>query len=101
MVQAIGASLAAAYNSTGGGSAGLQGQLSRFEKELSACVNCDSATTLEGKQKIQEVSGRIAQIKARMEQVETAKASRTERAEKNTAPSQVSAGGRGVVDEWV
>jgi uncharacterized protein HemX len=100
MVQAVGAPLSAAYSSTAGGTAGLQGQLSRYEKELSACVNCDSALTLEGKQKIQEVSDRIAQIKARIEQLEVAKASRAEHTAVGGSESGAATGRGGAIDEW-
>lgn len=67
-------------HSTGG--AALQGQLARYERELSACVNCSTAKTTEGKQKIQEVSSQIEQIKARIEQATQTRATR--QAEKST-----------------
>jgi len=67
MTQAIGAATGSPYLAAGGSDAGLRGQLARYEKELSACVNCDTADTLAGQQKIQELSNRIAQIKTRIE----------------------------------
>jgi len=67
MTQAIGAATGSPYLAAGGSDAGLRGQLARYEKELSACVNCDTANTLAGQQKIQELSNRIAQIKTRIE----------------------------------
>ena len=66
MIPAIGTPTSNPPYATGG--AALQGQLARYERELSACVNCSTAKTTEGKQKIQEVSSQIEQIKARIEQ---------------------------------
>ena len=71
MIPAIGASASTPSFSTGG--AALQGQLARYEKELSACVNCSTANTTEGKQKIQLISSQIEQIKARIEQATQAR----------------------------
>ena len=66
MIPSVGSPATTPSFSTGG--VALQGQLARYEKELSACVNCATAETTEGKQKIQEVSSQIEQIKARIEQ---------------------------------
>jgi hypothetical protein len=71
-MQAIGSSAAASYARISEGDTGLQAQLSRLEKELSACVNCATATTTEGKAKIEAVSTRIAQVQARIAQSEEA-----------------------------
>lgn len=68
MVQPIGVSNRAVLSPSGSGAAGLQGQLARTEKELADCVNCASSETSEGKQKIQEISLRITQIRERIEQ---------------------------------
>ncbi len=74
MVAAIGAS-SAAY----GGSvattptAGLEAQLARYQKELSDCVNCDSAKTPEGKEQIQTISNKISAVRARIDEIDTAK----------------------------
>ena len=48
-------------------SVGLEAQLTRLQKELSACVNCASANTSEGKKKIQDVADKIQQVKSRMD----------------------------------
>jgi outer membrane murein-binding lipoprotein Lpp len=74
MIPAIGTPTSTPPYSTGG--AALQGQLARYERELSACVNCSTAKTTEGKQKIQEVSSQIEQIKARIEQATQTRATR-------------------------
>jgi len=81
MIPAISTPTLTPTYSPGGGA--LQGQLARYEKELSACVNCSTAKTTEGKQKIQEVSSQIEQIKARIEQATQARATR--QAEKSSA----------------
>ena len=81
MIPAIGTPTSNPPYSTGG--VALQGQLARYEKELSACINCSTAKTTEGKQKIQEVSSQIEQIKARIEQATQTRATR--QAEKNFA----------------
>ena len=74
MIPAIGTATSIPPYSAGG--AALQGQLARYEKELSACINCSTANTTEGKQKIQEVSSQIEQIKARIEQATQTRATR-------------------------
>lgn len=75
MINAIGpASLA---NTTGGGTptAGLEAQIARYQKELSNCVNCDSANTREGKETIQAISDKISAAKARLEEITAEKSS--------------------------
>lgn len=67
MINAIGpASLA---STTGGGTltTGLETQIARYQKELSNCVNCDSANTREGREKIQTILDKISAAKARLE----------------------------------
>jgi hypothetical protein len=86
----IGAAFAtqAAYPSRGGASASaLQGQLARYQQELSDCVNCASSKTLEGKQKIQQISEKISDLKAR---IETADASSASKAPDRQAASESS-----------
>lgn len=46
---------------------GLEAQLARYQKELSNCVNCDTANTREGRETIQALSNKISQIKTRIE----------------------------------
>jgi hypothetical protein len=52
-------------------STGLEAQLKRLEKELSACVNCASAITSEGKKKIQDVANKIGLVKSRLDTATT------------------------------
>lgn len=73
MVSAIGSSSYFSTANAGKSIAGLQAQLDRYQKELSDCVNCDSAKTREGKENIQDVSGKIGEIKARIEAATLAK----------------------------
>lgn len=75
MVAAIGSSLLpGTYGTANGGSmAGLGAQLARYQRELSNCVNCDSANTIEGKESIQAISSKISSVKARIEEMESAK----------------------------
>lgn len=46
----------------------LNAQLARLQTELSNCVNCSTANTLDGKTKIQAVTSQISDIKARIQQ---------------------------------
>jgi hypothetical protein len=70
MVAAIGSS---ALTSSANGSAspitGLEAQIARYQKQLSDCVNCDSAKTLQGKQNIQQISDKISVAKARIDEI--------------------------------
>jgi len=74
MVQAIGSSAAGGAVDSGAGAAGLQAQLVRYQKQLSECANCASSKTAEGKAEIQAISGRISEIRARIDKVTEAKA---------------------------
>jgi FlxA-like protein len=77
MVSAVGAP--ALPGQVGGSSsiASLQAQLDRYQKQLSDCVNCDTANTREGKQTIQYLSNRISEIKARIEKAAAEKSAPT------------------------
>ena len=76
MVQLVGITSSMAYAGSGTSAAGLQGQLARSEKELADCVNCASAKTTEGRQKIEAISQRISQIRERIEQASELRSSR-------------------------
>ncbi len=52
---------------------GLDPELAKLQKELSACVNCDSAKTAKGKANIQAITGKINTIKAQSEQTNVTK----------------------------
>jgi hypothetical protein len=74
-IQASGYPVQAAYPAQAGGApsvAALEARLARCEKELAECVNCDTADTREGKQAIQELTIRIGETRARIEEVAAA-----------------------------
>lgn len=71
MVQSITALSAAAPVTQGGtvSAASLQGQLQRFQQQLSDCVNCSSAKTPQGKVDIEAIASKIGQIERRIDQL--------------------------------
>jgi len=73
MLSAIGSSAYSGFVGSGPSAAGLQAQLDRYQKQLSDCVNCSSANTLEGRKAIQDLSGQISEVKARIEQITSTK----------------------------
>jgi hypothetical protein len=73
MVAAIGSASAAAYSGVARTpAAGLEAQLARYQKELADCVNCDSAKTPEGKEQIQAISNKISEVRARIDEIDSA-----------------------------
>jgi hypothetical protein len=68
MLAAIGSSTFASPDCAGT-SGILQAQLDRYQKELSDCVDCDSANTRQGRETIQALSNKISAIKARLEEI--------------------------------
>jgi hypothetical protein len=68
MTQAIGSVTSGPAN-PGATAATLDGQLARYQKQLSECVNCDSSKTPEGQAQIQDLSAKIAEVKARIDKV--------------------------------
>ena len=70
MLNAIGPQTAPYASSQEKASVGLQALLLRLQKELSDCINCDTANTRAGRDTIQNLSGRINALKARMETAE-------------------------------
>lgn len=72
--------------STGESGAGLEARLARYQQELAACINCDTANTREGRETIQALSGKISAIKARMEALSVERPN-AQRAETNPTPS--------------
>ena len=75
MLAPIGSSTSFALSSPIKPKPGLDPELAKLQKELSACVNCDSAKTAKGKDIIQAITGKINTIKARAEQTNIAQAS--------------------------
>jgi len=101
MAQAIAAANGSAASTTGAtgssaspsAAAALQAQLDRYQKELADCVNCSSAKTEAGKQNIQDISGKISDLKARIDQESNAKpaGAQTSTAQDNSSQSGAAA----------
>jgi hypothetical protein len=72
MVAPIGTSNTFSYTGTVKPSTGLEFELAKYQKELSDCVNCDSANTAEGRSKIQEIHTKISAVQARIERTAVA-----------------------------
>jgi hypothetical protein len=68
MIGAIGTSSFISPAGSGPSIAALQAQLDSYQKQLSDCVNCATATTPQGKQNIQDISSRISDVQARIQQ---------------------------------
>lgn len=73
MISAIGSSSFVSPARSGPSIAALQAQLDSYQKQLSDCVNCATATTPQGKQTIQDISSRISDVQARLTQAAAAK----------------------------
>jgi hypothetical protein len=69
MVAAIGSSAFSGNYSPVSPTAGLEAQIAQYQRQLSDCVNCDSANTLQGKETIQAISSKISTAKARVEEI--------------------------------
>jgi hypothetical protein len=73
MVAAIGSSSLPSSTATASPVAGLEAQIVRYQKQLSDCVNCDSANTVQGKETIQQLSDKISAVKAKIEEINVSK----------------------------
>lgn len=93
MVSAIGASTFQAQSVGAPSVAALEARLARYEKELSECVNCDTADTREGKQAIQELTIRISETRTRIEEVAASKSGAPAVAETAPVSAATYAGG--------
>jgi hypothetical protein len=69
MIQSINSSTVNSTNNEANKSNGLEYQLTRYQKQLSECVNCESAKTSKGKSDIEEINEKISGIKNRIEEV--------------------------------
>ncbi|MGZ3236823.1 MAG: hypothetical protein ACXU8A_05540 [Burkholderiaceae bacterium] len=69
MVAAIGSTALPSSSTSVSPTAGLEAQIVRYQKQLSDCVNCDSANTAQGKENIQEISNKISAAKAKIEEI--------------------------------
>lgn len=63
----LGAAASPAVQGTSRGG-GLDAQLARYEKQLAECINCASAKTPEGRQAIDDLYGKIHDLKAKIEE---------------------------------
>jgi hypothetical protein len=73
MVHAIGSATAYGAAGSGAAAASLEAQLARYQKQLSDCVNCDSAKTAEGKVEIEALSRRIGDIRDKIDKLAEAR----------------------------
>ncbi|MGZ3253981.1 MAG: ABC transporter C-terminal domain-containing protein [Burkholderiaceae bacterium] len=73
MVAAIGSTALPSSSTSVSPTAGLEAQITRYQKQLSDCVNCDSANTAQGKEAIQEISNKISAVKAKIEEINVSK----------------------------
>jgi FlxA-like protein len=89
MVSAVGAPALPGRVGVSSSIASLQAQLDRYQKQLSDCVNCDTANTREGRQTIQDLSNRIGEIKARIEKAAAEKSDTQANTLKVEKPSAV------------
>ncbi len=69
MVAAIGSAGLSSASFASSPTAGLEAQITRYQKQLADCVNCDSAKTAQGKENIQELSNKISAAKAKIEEI--------------------------------
>ena len=74
MVSAIGSSpVTSIASSAAASTAAIEAQIARDKKELSNCVNCESAGTKQGQADIQTLSSKINIAEARLKEISTAK----------------------------
>lgn len=72
MINAIGSSFST--GTSGPSAAGLEAQLTRYQKQLSDCVNCaETSKTPQGQETARSLSDKISQIKAQLDAVATSK----------------------------
>ena len=50
-----------------GGAGNLRAQLAEAKRELTACLNCDSARTARGQAEIQRLTAQVAALEARLQ----------------------------------
>lgn len=90
MLQAIGSPSTGGLLRSVNRNIGQSSELAKLEKELSACVNCESAKTREGQARIEALTQKISQVQQRVNEVEAQKDTRQSGAstqpEANVAP---------------
>ena len=87
MVTSIGSSPGTSNVLSGTSEAGLDAQIARDKKELSACENCESAKTIAGKAKIEALSNKISKAEARLAEIAAARPAKS-RVTDSAAPSK-------------
>jgi len=76
MVSAIGSAFGSTrVSDPAATAAGIEAQIARYKKELSDCVNCESAKTTGGKAEIAAIASKISTAEARIEKINTDKQS--------------------------
>ena len=86
------AGYAASYSSSSNpalSAASLQAQIAVYQRQLSDCVNCSSANTIQGRNDIQQISSKISAAKAQIQQLQEQPATGTPRAVANTSPDAI------------
>ncbi len=79
-----------AVSQTGASKTALRAQLARYEKVRTDCVNCSSASTIEGKRNIQNLDTQISTLKAQLTVVPQSDASASSgEATSTSAPAAV------------
>lgn len=69
MVSAIDSSSVSAYAApVVTSTAGIEAEIARYKKELSSCLNCESADTKQGQADIQSLSNKISIAEARLKE---------------------------------
>ena len=98
MVQAIGGAAANSAFSGPAKAAGLEYQLTRYQKQLTECVNCASAKTAAGKAAIEAISGKISSIRLRLDEVASSNPVRQVASAVATPAAATSTGLTGIID---
>ncbi|EGF31446.1 hypothetical protein IMCC9480_3939 [Oxalobacteraceae bacterium IMCC9480] len=94
MVQAIGGTATNTTTTSPANAAGLQYQLSRYQKQLSECVNCASAKTPQGKADIEAISGKISSLRLRIDEVASGSVVRPPESANAAATAPAGVGGK-------
>ena len=72
MVSAVGSfPIPSAVSTTVASTAAIEAQIARYKQELSNCVNCETAKTMQGKANIQALTSKISILESRLEKVTT------------------------------
>ena len=73
MLSAIGPSVQSSTSSMAASTAAIDAQISRYKKELSNCVNCESADTKQGQADILALTNKIKIAEPQLEKASTAR----------------------------